>query len=80
MTDERHCRKAMAFNLSPESRSRRGGLMPRFAADLSMLFTEAPFLERFKAVAQAGFNAVEFMFPYEFSKGGVADGLEGQRS
>ena len=54
--------------------------MPRFAANLSMLFTEAPFLERFKAAEQAGFNAVEFMFPYEFSKGGVADGLEGQRS
>ena len=54
--------------------------MPRVAANLPMLFTEAPFLERFKAVAQAGFNAVEFTFPYEFSKGGVADGLEGQRS
>lgn len=40
--------------------------MPRFAANLSMLFTEQPFLERFKAAAEAGFKAVEFMFPYEF--------------
>jgi hydroxypyruvate isomerase len=38
--------------------------MPRFAANLSMLFTEAPFLERFALAAQAGFTAVEFLFPY----------------
>ncbi|GAP35185.1 2-oxo-tetronate isomerase [Piscinibacter sakaiensis] len=39
--------------------------MPRFAANLSMLFTERPFLERFEAAAAAGFEAVEFLFPYE---------------
>ena len=50
--------------------------MPCFAANLSMLFTEAPFLERFKAAEQAGFNVVEFMFPYEFSKGDVAAALK----
>ena len=50
--------------------------MPRFAANLSMLFTQAPFLDRFKAAAQAGFNAVEFMFPYEFSKRDVAAALK----
>ena len=50
--------------------------MPRFTANLSMLFTEAPFLERFKAAAQAGFSAVEFMFPYEFSKRDVAQALK----
>src|SRR5574337_621128 len=38
--------------------------MPRFAANLSMLFTEVPFLERFERAAQAGFEAVEFLFPY----------------
>lgn len=38
--------------------------MPRFAANLSMLFTEAPFLERFGRAAAAGFEAVEFLFPY----------------
>jgi hydroxypyruvate isomerase len=39
--------------------------MPRFAANLSMMFTEVPFLERFAAAAQAGFTAVEFLFPYD---------------
>jgi len=39
--------------------------MPRFAANLSMLFTEAPFLDRFALAAQAGFAAVECQFPYE---------------
>jgi len=38
--------------------------MPRFAANLSMLFTEVPFLERFERAANAGFEAVEFLFPY----------------
>jgi hydroxypyruvate isomerase len=38
--------------------------MPNFAANLSMLFTENPFLERFEAAARAGFPAVEFLFPY----------------
>ncbi|MGC4190386.1 MAG: TIM barrel protein [Thermomicrobiales bacterium] len=38
--------------------------MPRFAPNLSMLFTEAPFLDRFDLAAQAGFTAVEFQFPY----------------
>lgn len=37
--------------------------MPRFAANLSMMFTEVPFLDRFDAAAQAGFTAVEFLFP-----------------
>ena len=38
--------------------------MPRFAANLSMLFTEHPFLDRFEQAARAGFDAVEFLFPY----------------
>lgn len=38
--------------------------MPRFAANLSMLFTEHPFLDRFERAAKAGFEAVEFLFPY----------------
>ena len=41
--------------------------MPRFSANLSMLFTEVPFLDRFARAAQAGFEAVEFMFPYAHS-------------
>ncbi len=39
--------------------------MPRFAANLSMLFTEAPLLDRFERAARAGFAAVEIQFPYE---------------
>jgi hydroxypyruvate isomerase len=39
--------------------------MPRFAANLSMLFTEYPFIERFDRAAAAGFTAVEFLFPYD---------------
>jgi hydroxypyruvate isomerase len=38
--------------------------MPRFAANLSFMFTELDFLDRFEAAAGAGFKGVEFMFPY----------------
>lgn len=38
--------------------------MTKFAANLSMLFTEAPFLDRFEFAAKSGFTAVEFLFPY----------------
>ncbi|MDU1271238.1 MAG: TIM barrel protein [Escherichia coli] len=41
--------------------------MPRFAANLSMMFTEVPFIERFAAARKAGFDAVEFLFPYDYS-------------
>ncbi len=40
--------------------------MPQFAANLTMLFTEVPFLDRFERAAKAGFTAVEFLFPYAF--------------
>lgn len=40
--------------------------MPRFAANLTMLFTEVPFLDRFDRAAAAGFEAVEFLFPYDY--------------
>jgi hydroxypyruvate isomerase len=40
--------------------------MPRFAANLTMMFTEVPFLARFELAAKAGFRAVEFLFPYAF--------------
>ncbi len=41
--------------------------MPRFAANLSMLYPQHDFLARFAAAAADGFGAVEFMFPYEYS-------------
>ncbi len=46
--------------------------MPRLAANLSMLFTELPFLERFGAAARAGFDGVEFLFPYEHDEADIA--------
>jgi hydroxypyruvate isomerase len=45
--------------------------MPKFAANLSMMFTELPFLDRFTAASDAGFTAVEFLFPYEYSPDAV---------
>ena len=39
--------------------------MPKFAANLSMLFTEVEFLDRFAAAARAGFQGVEYLFPYD---------------
>lgn len=46
--------------------------MPRFAANLSMMFNEVPFPERFAAAAKAGFAAVEFLFPYDHPAADVA--------
>ncbi|MEY8769286.1 HPr family phosphocarrier protein [Erwinia sp. ACCC 02193] len=40
--------------------------MPKFAANISTQFTEVPFLDRFAAAADAGFEAVEFLFPYDY--------------
>ena len=42
--------------------------MPKFAANLTMLFNELPFLDRFAAAKSAGFTGVEFLFPYDFEK------------
>jgi hydroxypyruvate isomerase len=42
--------------------------MPRFAANLSMLFTEIGFLDRFAAAARAGFTGVEYLFPYDYDR------------
>ena len=50
--------------------------MPKFAANLSMLFTELPFLDRFKAASDAGFEGVEFLFPYEFEAATLAKRLK----
>ena len=50
--------------------------MPRFAANLSMLFTEHPFLDRFEHAAKAGFQAVEFLFPYAFSASEIRQRLD----
>jgi hydroxypyruvate isomerase len=49
--------------------------MPKFAANLTMLFTELPFMQRFEAAAKAGFEAVEYLFPYPFEKKELAAAL-----
>lgn len=46
--------------------------MPRFAANLSFLFADLPFLDRFEAAANAGFEAVEYLFPYEHPANEIA--------
>jgi 2-dehydrotetronate isomerase len=53
--------------------------MPKFAANLTMMFNEVPFLERFEAAARAGFDAVEFLFPYEHPAQEIADRLQACR-
>jgi hydroxypyruvate isomerase len=50
--------------------------MPKLAANLSMLFPDLPFLDRFAAAATAGFTGVEFLFPYEFPAGEIAARLK----
>ncbi|HKX40628.1 MAG TPA: 2-oxo-tetronate isomerase [Burkholderiaceae bacterium] len=49
--------------------------MPRFAANLSMLYNEHAFLDRFAAAAQDGFEAVEYLFPYAFDAAELATRL-----
>lgn len=49
--------------------------MPRFAANLSMLFPDVAFLDRFQAAARAGFAGVEMQFPYAYSTDRLADAL-----
>jgi hydroxypyruvate isomerase len=46
--------------------------MPQFAANLSMLYPELPFLDRFEAAARDGFAGVEYLFPYEYDAGELA--------
>jgi len=50
--------------------------MPRFAANLTMLFNEVPFLDRFERAAKAGFEAVEFLFPYAFEAAQIKQRLD----
>ena len=50
--------------------------MPKFAANLTMMFNEAPFLERFDKAAAAGFKAVEFLFPYDYTVEQLNDALD----
>jgi hydroxypyruvate isomerase len=53
--------------------------MPRFAANLTMLYNELPFLDRFEKAARAGFGSVEFLFPYAWPAEVVAAKLQSNR-
>ncbi len=50
--------------------------MPQFSANLTMLFTDVDFLERFEKAARAGFKAVEYMFPYPYDAAELKDKLD----
>ena len=50
--------------------------MPKFAANLTMLFNEVDFMDRFKAASDAGFKGVEYLFPYAYSKEQLVELLE----
>jgi 2-dehydrotetronate isomerase len=50
--------------------------VPRFAANLSFMFPELPFLDRFEAAAAAGFKGIEFLFPYDHPAAVIADLLD----
>ncbi|MBL4646222.1 MAG: hydroxypyruvate isomerase [Rhizobiales bacterium] len=47
--------------------------MPKFSANLNWLFTDLPFMDRFAAAKAAGFNAVEFMAPYDYDLGELVE-------
>ena len=49
--------------------------MPKFCANLSMMFTEHPFADRFAAAARAGFKGVEYLFPYIMPKRDISERL-----
>lgn len=50
--------------------------MSKFAANLSMLFTEVDFIDRFKAAADAGFKGVEYLFPYDYTAAEIKQRLD----
>ena len=50
--------------------------MPKFAANLSFMFQEIPFLDRFQAAERAGFKGVEYLFPYEVPPGEITTRLK----
>jgi hydroxypyruvate isomerase len=65
--------------MAVRGRDRQDPAMPRFAANLTMLFTEVPFLDRFERAARAGFEAVEFLFPYAHEPGEIRRRLDEHR-
>src|SRR4030095_4565222 len=60
--------------------TQRGENMPKFAANLTMLFGEQPFLDRFAAAKAAGFSGGEYLFPYDFDKAELREQVHQHRS
>ena len=60
-----------------QNKDAKGNVMPNFAANLTMMFTEHAFLDRFTVAADQGFAAVEYLFPYEHSPDAIAKQLAG---
>ena len=50
--------------------------MPKFNANLTMMYNEVEFLDRFERAANSGFKGVEFLFPYAYSKEEIAERLQ----
>ena len=50
--------------------------MPKFSANLTMMFTDTDFLRRFERAGRLGFKGVEFMFPYDFEKSAIVEKLQ----
>ncbi len=67
-------RKRQGYDRGFNHRTRRQ--LPDFAANLSMMYTEHEFLDRFAAASKDGFKAVEFLFPYDFSTQEVRSALQ----
>ena len=55
----------MRWEVNDGAPSHTMAAMPKLAANLTMLFSEVPFLDRFKAAAHAGFKGIEYLFPYD---------------
>src|SRR5437867_12331956 len=53
--------------------------MPKFAANLTMLFTEVAFPDRFAKAADAGFTGIEYLFPYDYDRRTLAELLQKHR-
>ena len=54
--------------------------MPKFAANLTMMFNEIDFLDRFTAARKAGFKGIEYLFPYPYEKNELAGRLQDTRN
>ena len=73
----RHGRPGFRSGLNTVRRTMRGhSIVPKFAANLTMLFNELPFLDRFAAAKAAGFSGVEYLFPYDFEKAVLREQLQ----